>query len=435
MPDKFFRNKFGVKTYEKPRVLTDERTRAYCAPAMRRFVFLVLAAGLLASAGAGGCIYPVNFYPNCYNEFTKTWSCCDPEWTPPDHPICAGDAGVDAEVGASDAGEADAGTDDGGPPADDGGPPADEVCPWACTPTGGGGFDPFPSYVWFGKETDPPPPSLDGLPWSSWVDVDLEAPSCPTCSCIAPTNPSDGCVLPTVWSVESKVCQEPSSPSVTPFDPPLNWAGSCTSTNPIAEGVICEGEPCVKSLVVQPPMIAPCVAESVMFPDGQPVDLPDRTRVLEYVSSAQGPPCGPTSNCIAPPPIGYKLCLVANGIDVAVPCPSGWTDQYVGWRDVIDKRVCSACTCGPPEGASCEVRASVYADDACIDGRGDLVLSSNEDTKCVDLAVGTALGSKTAEILSYQAGTCAPSTSEILGELELHRPVTYCCVPPLPTPP
>jgi len=62
-------------------------------------------------------------------------------------------------------------------------------------------------------------------------------------------------------------------------------------------------------------------------------------------------------------------------------------------------------------------------------------LHSNEAAKCVDLTVGMALGSKTAEILSYQPGTCAPSTSEISGELELQRPVTYCCVPPLPTPP
>jgi hypothetical protein len=396
---------------------------------MRKFVFVVLAAGLLASVGASGCIQVLNWYSNCYDKPTESWHCCDPEWTPPDHPICTGDAGVDAEADASEAGESDAG-------ADDGGPPADEVCPWACTPTGGAGFDPFPSYVWFGEESDVAPPPLEGLPWSSWVDVDLKAPPCPPCSCIAPTNSTDGCVLPTVWSVESKVCQELSPPTVTPFEPPANWAGSCTSTNPIAEGVMCNGEPCAKSLVVQPPAIAPCVADPPMPPEGEPVGPPARKRVIEFVSASTGQPCGLTSNCIAPPPTNYKLCLVANDINVAVSCPPGWTDQHVGWRDVIDMRVCSPCTCGPPEGASCDVRASVYADDACTDGRGDLVLlSSNEGAKCVDLSVGTALGSKTAEILSYQAGTCAPSTSELIGDVKLERPVTYCCVPPLPIPP
>ncbi|HRI71037.1 MAG TPA: hypothetical protein PK156_42690 [Polyangium sp.] len=360
------------------------------------------------------------------NYKTGHFECCD-EYTPRDHPACL-DGGADAGTDASDDGDVDAG-------ADDGGPPADEVCPWACTPVGGAGFDPFPSYVWFGEEGAVPPPPLTGFEFKSWVDVDLKVPPCPTCSCIAPTNPNDGCVLPAVWSVESKVCQELSSPSVTPFDPPANWAGSCTSTNPIAEGVMCEGEPCAKSLVVQPPTIAPCVADPVMPPEGEPVGPPAHKQVIEYVSAPMGPSCDSTSTCIAPPAASYKLCFVANDIDVAVPCPDGWTDQYVGWREVTNKRVCSACTCGLPTGASCEVRATVYADDACTDTRGDMMLLSNEAAICVDLTVGTALGSKTAEILSYQAGICAPSTSEIIGELELKRPVTYCCLPALPIPP
>ena len=214
----------------------------------------------------------------------------------------------------------------------------------------------------------------------------------------------------------------------------MNWGGSCASTNQIAEGVTCDGEPCVKSLVVQPPTIAPCVAEAVMPPGGQPAASLKHRRTIEYVTASTGQACGSTSNCIAPPPKDYKLCLVANDIDVAVSCPDGWTDQYVGWRDVVDMRMCSACTCGPPEGAMCDVHTSVYADNACTVGRGDLVLSSNEGAKCVDLSMGTALGSKTAEILSYQAGICAPSTSEVVGDVKLERPVTYCCVPPLPTP-
>ena len=165
------------------------------------------------------------------------------------------------------------------------------------------------------------------------------------------------------------------------------------------------------------------------------MDPPAHKQVIEYVSAPNGTSCGSTSYCIAPPPAGYKLCFVANDIDVAVSCPPGWTDQHVGWREHNNTRVCSACTCGAPEGASCTVRANVYADDACTDARGSIELSSVDASQCLDLPVGTALGSKTAEILSYQAGTCASSTSKIVGELELERPVTYCCLPPLPTPP
>jgi len=397
---------------------------------MRAFAFSTLASGLVFLIGLASCgEYQVYGYSICHDENDQVVPCCS-KW--PNARPCT-DAGTDGDVdgGTSDASD-DSETDAG---SDDGGPPADEVCPWACTPVGGAGFDPFPSYVWFGKEDQASPPPLEGLQWTSWVDVNLKQPTCPTCSCIAPTNPSDGCVLPPVWSVESKVCQEISSPSVTPFDPPTNWTGSCSSTNPIAEGLMCDGEPCVKSLVLQPPTIAPCVAESIMPPDAQPADAIAHERVIEYVSASTGQPCGSTSNCIAPPPTDYKLCLVPNEIEVPFACPVGGAVSATGWGRVIHTRSCSACSCGQPEGASCEVHAKVYADDACTDTLGDMVLSSSEDTKCVDVMAGTALGSKRAEVLSYLPGTCAPSTSEVLGEVTFKHPVTYCCVPPLPTPP
>ena len=55
---------------------------------------------------------------------------------PPDDPLCTGvtDAGADAPD--DDAG--DAGTDAGNASP---GQPSSLVCPWKCTPAGGGGFD------------------------------------------------------------------------------------------------------------------------------------------------------------------------------------------------------------------------------------------------------------------------------------------------------
>jgi hypothetical protein len=357
----------------------------------------------------------------CFDTTTNDFFCCD-EDTPRDHPACNGgaDAGADGDADAANDGNVDAGSDDGGPPA--------TVCPWACTPTAGGGFDAFPSYVWFEKEGDPQPLPLDGLASTSWLDVEFDELTCPTCSCVAPTNPVGGCVLPMVWSVESTVCQDPSSPIVTPFDPPLNWTGSCTSSNLIEAGFLCDGAPCVKSLVVQPPAIAPCVAHPAMPAEGQTPSPPSVTTVIEYGAATFGQACGLTSNCIAPPPAGYKLCLIARNDDAVEPCPKGWPDRYEGWRDVFDTRACTPCTCGSPEGASCVTRVKAYADDACVSEAGSLLVSSDEEAKCTDLLVGTALGSKTAEILSYQSGSCLPSTSEIVGSTATKRPVTFCCV-------
>lgn len=287
----------------------------------------------------------------------------------------------------------------------------------------------MPSYVWFESEGGPQPLPLDGLPSTSWLDVEFDELTCPTCSCAAPTNPIDGCVLPTVWNVESTACQDPSSPTLTVFDPPVNWTGSCTSVNSIASGILCDGEPCVRSLVVQPPAIQPCLAAPAMPPEGQTPAPPSAAKVIEYSAATSGQSCGLTSNCIAPPPAGYKICLITRNDDAVEPCPKGWTDRYEGWRNFSDTRTCTPCTCSAPEGASCIARVKAYADDACVSEAGSLLVSSDEAAKCTDLLVGTSLGSKAAEILSYQSGMCMASTSEIIGSTETKRPVTFCCAP------
>lgn len=363
----------------------------------------------------------------CFDTTTETYVCCDPD-TPESYAMCdAGtDAGSDADADASDGNEADAGADDGGPPA--------AVCPWSCTPTGGGGFDPFPSYVWFEEPGKLPPKPLDGLAWISWVDVEFAEPTCPPCSCFAPTNSIDGCALPAVWDVESTACQDPSSPSVTTFDSPANWDGSCTSANAIEAGLLCGDEPCVKSLVVQPPANRPCIADPAMPPEGQPLPQPTRRKVIEYAAGSFPGTCNSTSNCVAPPPSDYRLCLVARNADAVEPCPAGWTDRREGWRDVSDTRACTPCTCASPEGGSCIIRVRAHSDNACNNEAGSFLLSSEESEKCVDLLVGTSLGSKSAEVVSYQAGSCVPSISEITGESKTERAVTFCCMPDLEMP-
>jgi len=187
----------------------------------------------------------------------------------------------------------------------------------------------------------------------------------------------------------------------------------------------------VKSLVVKPPSIAPCVADPAMPPEGQTLPPPKQRLVMGYVAVATGGACDGDGikHCIAPPPDGYKSCFVARNADAVEPCPKGWTDRYEGWRDVVDTRACTPCTCGSPEGGHCEVRAKVFADDTCGDERASVVLPSNEGAKCVDLPIGTALGSQTAEVLSYQPGSCVASMSEIVGEAKTERAVTYCCAP------
>lgn len=49
--------------------------------------------------------------------------------------------------------------------------------------------------------------------------------------------------------------------------------------------------------------------------------------------------------------------------------------------------------------------------------------------RCFHLPAGTALGSKSAELVVDKLGTCAPSGGELLGAIEPLVPVTLCCQP------
>ncbi|UQA57134.1 hypothetical protein [Polyangium aurulentum] len=61
-----------------------------------------------------------------------------------------------------------------------------------------------------------------------------------------------------------------------------------------------------------------------------------------------------------------------------------------------------------------------------------MILPSDEPSKCNDLFSGAPLGSKTAEVLSYQPGTCQPSGGELVGQIVTNEPAVFCCRTPLP---
>jgi hypothetical protein len=175
------------------------------------------------------------------------------------------------------------------------------------------------------------------------------------------------------------------------------------------------------------------VAQPAMPSEGQLLPPPVRTKVIEYPADDFGA-CNKLTECIGETPQGYRLCLVAVGAGAEQSCPPAWPERHAGWRKAEEKRVCSACACSPPQGGFCEVRVRAFADHACGNERGSLVLASGDGERCVDLMSGTALGSKSAEVLGSATGIYAPSDSEVVGEVETGLAVTYCCLPEL-TPP
>lgn len=197
---------------------------------------------------------------------------------------------------------------------------------------------------------------------------------------------------------------------------------------------MCDGVPCVRSLWVEPPYIAPCVPEPALPPEGQALPPPVRTKVIEYPSADIGA-CNGLSVCILNTPPGYRLCLVGHGLQVDHPCPDAWPERHTGWEIAEEARFCSACSCGPMQGASCKALAKAYSDATCGQELASMTVTSTLTDACVNLPLGAALGGKTAEVVSYEPGICTPSGGELIGEPLTEWPVTYCCRPEIASPP
>jgi hypothetical protein len=362
------------------------------------------------------------FVSVCYNDAQEEVPCCGPAG---EKYACPPDAGDDADVDAGDDAEADAGEDDGGPEAGSDG--SAFFCPGQCVPQGGGGFSESPLFVWMGQEWETPPaPLAKNTAWTGWVDVTFAEPNCPTCTCAAPVG---GCELPGSWTANSSVCQALPSANQTMFDAPTPWDGSCSATNSIPAGMVCGNGPCVQSLIVAPPeVVEECMALPETDPDGEPLPSPSRTKVLAYSTTSFGPCEGGIDQCIVPTPPGYRLC-VARYEDDGYSCPPDWPERHEGWGKVEEQRICTPCVCGAVEGSSCIVRANAYSDSLCAQEVAMLILSTAEPAKCTDLLSGSALGSKTAEVLSHEPGTCQPSGGELLGDTFKKDPIALCCLP------
>ena len=63
----------------------------------------------------------------------------------------------------------------------------------------------------------------------------------------------------------------------------------------------------------------------------------------------------------------------------------------------------------------------------CTEFKGGGEVYAGMTAPCHDFMPGTQLSGKTAELLNYTNGICAPSGGEVVGELILDKPATVCC--------
>jgi hypothetical protein len=132
--------------------------------------------------------------------------------------------------------------------------------------------------------------------------------------------------------------------------------------------------------------------------------------------------CPEGSQCLRA--AGPRACLLLDG---GATCPAGTVQRGGDWFEgVDDQRRCGACTCGPPEGASCEgVHAQIGNDIEC-NRPNQIELDPGEKVCLRGLAAPYAPG----VILTGEPtrGTCAPA-SQTVGTAQGKGRHTLCCAP------
>jgi hypothetical protein len=311
--------------------------------------------------------------------------------------------------------------------ANDAGLPGDagETCSGVCVPglpTSWAG----PELMWIGDEADAP-----ACPASASIEgfTGRRPPSSPACATSCACGPTGGsCALPATLTANSAPCPGNGPGAVhTSFDPPASWTATCTAANAIPAGQLCGGVPCVQSVTIAPLTIT----ESDCLPIEMPniVPPPWGTFVRACHHTAYPLPCaGTTDMCVpAAPGPEFKQCVSTIGNPADWDCPLGYPDKSVFYREFVDNRFCTPCTCGASEGGICVGSVGLFLDAACSTPLiGPTIAIDAVSPKCVDVPAGSALGSKSAIEPSYKPGKC-PVTGGEKGQVAGSVARVICC--------
>lgn len=286
----------------------------------------------------------------------------------------------------------------------DAGPSGPGSCTGVCVAPAPSGWY-ATSLLWIGEEGAAAPacPSFMPAPFDGFADTPPNV-VCPTCDC-APS--SAACLLPHQMFANAGVCPGDGSSSQS-FDAPLGWNGACNVMDPVSSA---------SSLTVSPPAVPGTNYCQAVVSGPTIIEGTTPARVCQSPTNSVAPgSCGDqTMVCAFPPAEEYLTCIVRPGDN---DCPEGWPTKHIVYEDAS----ACGCVCGDPIGDSCSATITVYEDSACTKPLGSVSVSSDQPAGCVDVAPGSAFGSKSSTLPIYKAGICTPKTYQI-------APDTFCCLP------
>jgi hypothetical protein len=283
--------------------------------------------------------------------------------------------------------------------------PAECTCTGQCAPLAGN-YAGIMLYVWHGPAGSTPPmcPAVTPGAFAAFLDNPPASITCsPQCTCGPSANT---CYPPATITANSAVCPaNGGSVQHTPFDGPAVWDGTCTTQDAVSAA---------DSVTVSPGQLgtgASCEASTA-----QVTHIAGAQTIAQGCTAVSQFPAGvcPSADqtCAYAKADGFSVCLLGEG-----DCPAGWSDTHT----IFQKDVMCACSCGNPTGELCSATFTVYGDKACSSKLGSVSVSSDGQAECVNVAPGSALGSKTATS-TYTPGTCEPTLTKAQSS-------TLCCLP------
>jgi len=263
-----------------------------------------------------------------------------------------------------------------------------------------------------------------------------EAPGCAECAC---STPKSVCGSAPKWTISSRGCGEFDLGVKWNYDPPANWDGSCLNEKALPEGAMCGAEGlCAKSILISPPELQMIDTTCTPSTKEDPMPVPKLHADSAFTPIARvclgkqleetGYRCGVDDQdlCLSVP--DTNLACIARDGDHA--CPSGWPVRSIYYRNVNDNRTCTACSCGPVEGANCIRKYRLFEDGLCTNEYGSWTSADTGLPQCQYLIGNPPIGGKTLETIEHTPGACKPSGGELVGEVELKDPFTICCAHP-----
>lgn len=119
----------------------------------------------------------------------------------------------------------------------------------------------------------------------------------------------------------------------------------------------------------------------------------------------------------------FRLCVTRDG---DFPCPPGYPDRAVHFKNVVDKRGCSECTCKSDVPGRCESTLYAFSDDTCTTPTSPNKLASGDvwsNSTCIPSFPYYMYTPPTIAMPS----TCSGSVVDPIGAVELSEQTTFCC--------